>query len=78
MSSLQLTSVTTTLTSQIYQITAHKIQVFNESDQSVEPRLIPQLPGGETNNDGNAKMNKDSDDLLAAFTAKKKMRMDTE
>jgi hypothetical protein len=30
------------------------------------------LPGGETNNDGNAKMNKDSDDLLAAFTAKKK------
>jgi hypothetical protein len=60
--------LTTTLASQIYQITTHKIQVFNESNQSVKPRLIPQLPGGKTNDDEHAKMNKDSDDLLAAFS----------
>jgi hypothetical protein len=59
-----------------YQITAHKIQVFfDESDQPVEPRLIPKLPGGETNDDENAKINKDNDD---AFTMKKKIRMDIE
>jgi hypothetical protein len=35
------------------------------------------LPGGESNDNENAKARK-TDDLLATFTAKKKIRMDTE
>jgi hypothetical protein len=36
------------------------------------------LPGGEANNDENTNVKKNDDDLLTAFTAKKKIRMDTE
>jgi hypothetical protein len=32
----------------VYQITAHKIQVYDESERPVEPRLLPQLPGGQS------------------------------
>ena len=39
--------------------------------------LIPQLPGGETNDNENAKARK-TNDLLTTFTTKKKIRMDTE
>jgi hypothetical protein len=53
------------------------IQIFDKSDQAVEHRLIPQLPGGETDDNENAKARK-TDDLLATFTMKKKLRMDTE
>jgi hypothetical protein len=63
--------LSTTLPFQIYQITAHKIQVFDESDRTTEPRLIPQLPGGATDEDENAKTKK-NDDLLTTFTAKEK------
>ena len=63
-------------TLQIYQITAHKIQVFDEFDQAVERRLLPQLPGGDTNDNENANGNK-NDDLLTTFSAKKNIRMDT-
>ena len=55
----------------------HKIQIFNKSDQAVEHRLIPQLPGGETDDNENAKAGK-TDDLLTTFTTKKKIWMNTE
>jgi hypothetical protein len=57
-----------------YQITTHKIQVFDEPDQTVERQLLPQLPGGETNDDEDANAKKDNDNLLAAFTMKKKIQ----
>jgi len=56
---------------QIYQITAHKIQVFNESNQAVKHQLLPQLPGGKTDHNQNASGEK-NDDLLTAFSTKRK------
>ena len=61
----------------VYQITAHKIQVYDESDRPVEPRLLPQFPGGQDDNDDDTNPKKEVD-LLAAFMAKKKLKMDTE
>jgi hypothetical protein len=64
-------------TSQIYQITTHKIQIFDKSDQAVEHQLIPQLPSGQTDDNENTKTRK-TDNLPTTFTMKKKLRMDTE
>jgi len=50
---------------------------IQQSDQAVEHWLIPQLPSGKTDDNENAKARK-TDDLLATFTTKKKLRMDTE
>ena len=61
---------------EVYQITAHKIQVYDESDQPVEPRLLPQLPGARDDDNDDTNPKKEVD-LLAAFTAKKKLKMDT-
>ena len=56
---------------EIYQITAHKIQIFDKSDQAVEQRFVPLLPAGGTDDDDNGKA-KDTEDLLTTFNTKKK------
>ena len=62
---------------QIYQITAHKIQIMDKSDQAVKPWTIPHLPAGDTDDNENTK-GKESDNLLTSFSMKKKKRMDME
>lgn len=59
------------LTSQIYQITAHKIQILDKSDQVVEQQLVPQLPGGKTDDNKNTKARK-MEGLVTTFSMKKK------
>ena len=73
----QLKDVDLIFRPQIYQITAHKIQIMDKSDQAVEPRSVPRLPAGDTDDNENTK-GKERDDLLTSFSTKKKMRMDTE
>ena len=52
--------------------------MFNESDQAVEQWFLPQFPEAKTNDNKNANIKKTDNDLLSAFTAKKKFRMDSE
>ena len=61
---------------QIYQITAHKIQIMDKSDQAVKPWSIPYLPARDTDDNKNTK-GKERDNLTS-FGMKKKMRMDME
>jgi len=56
--------------SQAYQITAHKIRILDRSDEEIETRLVPTLPGQSKDDD-------DSDELFNSFTAKRaKINMD--
>jgi hypothetical protein len=56
---------------QVYQITAHKIHVYDESDEHVESRSVPLLLGRRNKDE------KKGDDILANFdSANKKPRMD--
>jgi hypothetical protein len=56
---------------QVYQITAHKIHVYDESDELVESRSVPLLLGRRNKDE------KKGDDILANFdSANKKPRMD--
>ena len=50
--------------SQINQITAHKIQILDKSD-------VPQLPAGVTNDNENDKARK-TEDFLTTFSTKKR------
>ena len=59
-----------------FEITAHKIQIFDKSDQAVEQRFVPLLPAGGTDDNDNGKA-KNTEDLLTMFNTKKK-RMDTD
>ena len=57
----------------MYQITTHKIQVYDESDECVEPRYIPSLPGKRNKGQDETK----GDDILTNFdSANKKPKMD--
>ena len=57
---------------QVYQITTHKIHVYNESDERVGPRAIPSLPVNNKKRD-----ERKGDDILANFdSANKKPKMD--
>ena len=56
---------------QIYQITTHKIQIFDKSNHAVKQQLIPYLPSGEIDDNENAKARK-MEDLLVAFGMTKK------
>jgi len=56
----------------VYQITTHKIQVYDESDEHVEPRYVPSLSGKHNEGQDNRK----GDDILANFDyANKKPKM---
>jgi hypothetical protein len=58
---------------QVYQITTHKIQVYDESDERVERRYVPSLPGKRNEGQDERK----GDDILANFdSANKKPKMD--
>ena len=58
---------------QVYQITTHKIHVYDESDEHVEPHDIPSLPGKHNKEQDERK----GDDILANFdSANKKPKMD--
>jgi hypothetical protein len=46
-----------------------KIVIYDESDQNVEPRQVPNLPGRRSNAT-------QKNDLLASFSAAKKPKMD--
>jgi hypothetical protein len=57
---------------QIYQITAHRIQIYNELDEPVELQHIPSLPSKHSK----AKDEEDEEDLLTTFSsALKKIEM---
>ena len=56
---------------EIYQITAHKIQIFDKSDQAVEQRFIPLFPAAGTDDDDDGKA-RNTEDLLTTFNTKKK------
>ena len=55
----------------INQITAHKFQILDKSD---EQRFVPQLPAGGTNDNENDKAGK-TEDLLTTFSTKKRHRI---
>ena len=58
---------------QVYQITAHKIHVYDKSDEHVESRSVPSLLGRHNEEQDEKK----GDDILANFdSANKKPRMD--
>ena len=56
---------------EIYQITAHKIQIFDKSDQAVEQQFIPLLPAAGTDDDDNGKA-RNTEDLLTTLKNQKK------
>ena len=58
-----------------YRFSYHKIQVFNESDQAVEQWFLSQFPQAKTNDNKNVNTKKT---CSQPFTAKKKIRMDSE
>ena len=63
----------------VYQITVHKIQVYDESDESIKSHQVPMLPNKHFKGDDEDKVDDGKQkDLLASFSSTKKWRTDME